>query len=262
MGYPPSEDTEDSLPEVDFAEADTSLNWAPGILTAETPHRIRRTKLFSHLSPVRHSKLDEGDLFITPKRQTPDLATNGWLKISRTPSRNIHNESVLCDDEYADYSYLAVAYPLVQDSDTSYTSTSTSLASGTSDYLADDSFLSFEASYSSSPSHDSNDSFGYLADVSCSSFAEIPNASRASTVDDQMFYSFCDTLSEAAFQTDLSSCRRMDLLIATLGNLVGSDPEDVFVDGSAADNDRTTSESFDTANCRRDCSLGQLWRRS
>ncbi|KIL67241.1 hypothetical protein M378DRAFT_22865 [Amanita muscaria Koide BX008] len=78
MGYPPSEDTEDSLPEVDFAEADIPLNWA-GILTAETPHRIRRTKLFSLLSPVRHSKLDEGDLFITPKRQTPDLATNNGL---------------------------------------------------------------------------------------------------------------------------------------------------------------------------------------
>jgi hypothetical protein len=46
MGYSPSEDVEDSLPEIDFAEADTSLNWAPRILTPETPHRIQRMKLF------------------------------------------------------------------------------------------------------------------------------------------------------------------------------------------------------------------------
>ncbi|KAM6495429.1 hypothetical protein JOM56_008135 [Amanita muscaria] len=123
MGYSPSEDedVEDSLPEIDFAEADTSLNWpwAPRILTSETPRRIQRTKLFSPLSPVRRSKLDEGDLFITSKRQTADLITkNTWLKTSRTPGRNIHNESVFCDNEYADYSYLALAYPLVEDSDT------------------------------------------------------------------------------------------------------------------------------------------------
>ncbi|KAM6495424.1 hypothetical protein JOM56_008130 [Amanita muscaria] len=119
MGYPPSEDTEDSLPELDFAEADTSLNWAPGILTPETPHRIRRTTLFSPLSPVRQSKLGEDDVFITSKRQTAELVNNnGWLRTSHTPG-NIDNESVFYDNEYTDYSYLALAYPLVEDSDTS-----------------------------------------------------------------------------------------------------------------------------------------------
>ncbi|KAM6495431.1 hypothetical protein JOM56_008137 [Amanita muscaria] len=104
--------------EIDFAEADTSLNWAPRILTPETPHRIQRMTLFSPLSPVRRSKLDEGDIFITSKRQTADLITkNGWLKTSH-PGRNIHNESVFCGNEYADYLYLALAYPLVEDSNT------------------------------------------------------------------------------------------------------------------------------------------------
>ncbi|KAM6495406.1 hypothetical protein JOM56_008112 [Amanita muscaria] len=36
MGYPPSENTENSLLEIDFAEADPSLNWAPVTLTPET----------------------------------------------------------------------------------------------------------------------------------------------------------------------------------------------------------------------------------
>ncbi|KIL67311.1 hypothetical protein M378DRAFT_9540 [Amanita muscaria Koide BX008] len=61
MGYSPSEDVEDSLPEIDFAEADTSLNWAPRILTPETPRRIQRMTLFSPLSPGRQSNLDEDD---------------------------------------------------------------------------------------------------------------------------------------------------------------------------------------------------------
>ncbi|KIL67284.1 hypothetical protein M378DRAFT_22884 [Amanita muscaria Koide BX008] len=76
MGYPPSEDTENSLLEIDFAEADPSLNWASVTLTPETPHRIPRTKLFIPLGPVKQSKLDKGYPFITSKRQTPDLINN------------------------------------------------------------------------------------------------------------------------------------------------------------------------------------------
>ncbi|KIL67298.1 hypothetical protein M378DRAFT_9532 [Amanita muscaria Koide BX008] len=250
MGYPPSEDTEDSLPELDFAEADTSLNWAPGILTPQTPHRIRRTTLFSPLSPGRQSKLDEDDVFITSKRQTADLVSNnGWLRTSHTPG-NIDNESVFYDNEYTDYSYLALAYPLVEDSDTSlnedYSSTSTSLVSGTSGYLADDSFSFFDASYSSSSSLASDGSFGYLADVSCSSFADISetfDASRASMADEQTSHPSCETVSEAASRTDLSSSTSMDLLIATMSNLVIDEGSDLPEEGiSAADNERTISE--------------------
>ncbi|KIL67283.1 hypothetical protein M378DRAFT_9524 [Amanita muscaria Koide BX008] len=70
------------------------------------------------------------------------------------------------------------------------------------------------------------------------------NASSASMADDQVFHPSCETVSEAASRTDLSSSTSMGL-IATMNNLVideGSDLEEGIAKEPAADNERTISE--------------------
>ncbi|KAM6495418.1 hypothetical protein JOM56_008124 [Amanita muscaria] len=101
-----------------FPSAETSsvgLNIAHHVKCKEPDARCIR--LSSPLGPVKQSKIDN-TLFLKFSRQLPDLITNHrWLKISRIPGRNIHNESVFegCGD--ADYSRLAVAYPPTHDGD-------------------------------------------------------------------------------------------------------------------------------------------------
>lgn len=71
----------------------------------------------------KHSDNDE-HFFLTSNRQTPNLAVGDqWLKVSRTPGRNLDNESVLLEDASMDESHLAIAYPLVDDAKSNEEST-------------------------------------------------------------------------------------------------------------------------------------------
>ncbi|KAF8351031.1 hypothetical protein F5887DRAFT_1068781 [Amanita rubescens] len=73
--------------------------------------------LVENTDPIDQSTSNE-DFFLTSSRDSPNRgAENCWLKVSRTPGRNVDNDSVLPEDATVDKSYLAIAYPLVEDAD-------------------------------------------------------------------------------------------------------------------------------------------------
>jgi hypothetical protein len=57
------------------------------------------------------------DFFLAPSHQMSIRPDGRWLKTSRTPGHNLDNQSVLLGDASIDQSFLAIAYPLVEDSD-------------------------------------------------------------------------------------------------------------------------------------------------
>jgi len=70
------------------------------------------------LAEADFANTSDEDFFLTSHRGSSNCAVNDcWLKISRTPGRNVDNDSVLPEDATADRSYLAVAYPLVKNTD-------------------------------------------------------------------------------------------------------------------------------------------------
>ena len=58
------------------------------------------------------------DFFLDSNGQSPNLAVGDhWLKVSRTPGRNLDNGSVLLEDASMVKSHLAITYPLGEDAD-------------------------------------------------------------------------------------------------------------------------------------------------